>query len=99
MAGYRFAQSAEEDLADIVQFTLRTWGADQASSYVDGLEQLAASVAENPRIGKPCEDLAPGLRAFPYESHALYYLTGDDVITIIRVLHQSMNAASRFGEE
>ena len=97
MPGHRFAQSAEADLADIVQFTLHTWGAAKASVYIDGLDQLATSIADNPRIGKPCENLAPGLRAFPYESHTLYYLTDEETITIIRVLHQRMNAVLQFG--
>lgn len=96
MPKYRFARSAEEDLADIVDYTAITWGVAQANTYLDGLEQLAASVSGNPRIGKPCENLSPSLRAFPYESHVLYYLIDSDAITIVRVLHQSMNAELQF---
>ena len=99
MPGYRFAHSAERDLADIVQYTVRVWGTDQANAYIDGLERVAASVSHNPRIGKPCERLAPGLRAFPYESHTLYYLTDAAGITIVRVLHKGMNAPLQFNKE
>lgn len=99
MPGYRFAHSAEKDLADIVQYTIQAWGVAQANAYIDGLEQLAASVLHNPRIGKPCERLAQGLRAFPYESHTLYYLTDATGIIIVRVLHKGMNAALQFNKE
>ena len=98
MPSYSFAESAEDDLTNIVQFTLENWGPDQALAYIDGLEKLAASIADNPGMGNPCDKLEPGLRAFPYESHTLYYLTHDQAITVIRVLHQSMNAALHFGE-
>ncbi len=99
MTGYRFARSAEEDLADIVDYTIRAWGSKQAIAYIDGLEHVATSLASNPRIGKTCNELGAGLRAFPYQSHTLYYLTDADFITIIRVLHQSMNPELRFNEE
>jgi toxin ParE1/3/4 len=91
MPGYRFAWAAEEDLEGIVDYTLQRWGVDQASQYLDGLEQQAQSLAGNPKIGKSCDDLGTGLQFFPYQSHVLYYLEEPHGITIVRVLHESMN--------
>ncbi len=99
MPRYEFAESAEEDLREIVTFTLESWGARQATLYIDGLEDLALRIAERPKIGKACEKLSPGLRAMPYESHVLYYLSRKSKITIIRVLHKSMNPRLHFGPE
>lgn len=96
MPGYRFTENAEADLADILAFTVRSWGQEQAHAYLDGLEKQVAAVAVNPGIGRPCDHLAPGLQAFPYVSHTLYYLTDKADIIIVRVLHQSMNPTLQF---
>jgi toxin ParE1/3/4 len=88
-----YADKAEKDLADILQLTVSKWGADQANRYLDGLEQLTARLAEQPAMGSGCEDLAKGLRAFPYQSHVLYYLVEPRRLVIARVLHKLMNPA------
>jgi len=91
MPSYRFARAAEEDVDGIVDYTLEKWGVDQANQYIDGLEQRAKSLADNPKIGKTCNDLGTGLRCFPYQSHVLYYMEDPYGIIIARVLHESMN--------
>jgi len=91
MAKYKFSIAAEEDLESIVDYTLQNWGIDQANQYLDGLEQRAQSLADNPKTGTSCEDFGVGLRYFPYQSHALYYLKEQHGITIVRVLHESMS--------
>lgn len=96
MPTFKFADSAWVDLSDIVDYTVEHWDAAQAVVYIDGLETVGAAIAEAPSIGKACEDLQEGLRAFPYESHLLYYLEAEHGITIIRVLHKNMNTALRF---
>lgn len=96
MPTYEFSDAAEADLADIVDYTLRVWEGTQALKYVDGLENLAQSLAEAPTLGQPCFDLFAEMRAFPYQSHVLYYLEKPDGIIVARVLHKSMNANLHF---
>jgi len=91
MQSYNFALSAENDLADIVDYTIRKWGADQASKYIDGLEQQTQLLAENPILAKPVDQLFKGLRAFPYQRHTIYFVEVSHGITISRVLHKSMD--------
>lgn len=91
MPTYNFSKRSEADLEAIVRYTLDNWGAKQASSYIDGLEIRAQSLADGPNIGKSYGDLATGLRGFVYQSHVIYYLEAEHGITIVRVLHQRMN--------
>lgn len=93
MPAIEFTDEAESDLADIVQFTLSTWGVDQATRYIDGLDRLTSQLAEQPAMGTGCEDLAKGLSGFPYQSHVLYYLARPGRLTVVRVLHKRMNPA------
>lgn len=89
-AEYRFSDKAESDLAKIIDYTLKEWGAVQANEYINGLETLAQQLAENPAMGLPNIQCMPELFTFPYKSHTLYYLKKECGISIVRVLHQSM---------
>jgi toxin ParE1/3/4 len=92
MPGFRFSARAEHDLEGIVDFTLRRWGTSQASKYVDRLEELAGTLAHNPALGKPRDELHKGLQSFPYESHVLFYHKERSGIAIVRILHENMDA-------
>ena len=92
MPTYKFSEAANYDLAKIIDYTFQTWGADQTSLYIDGLEKLAQLIAEAPKLGKAREDIAEGLKAFPYQSHVLYYVEAAHGITVARVLHENMDS-------
>ena len=57
MPSYRFARAAQQDLRDIIAYTVKQWDKMQATKYVDGLENLAGQLAERPKLGKPRPDL------------------------------------------
>ena len=61
-------------------------------AYIDGLELMAKKLAAQPKIGKPRDDLARRLRAFPYQSHIIYFMEEQKGIVIVRVLHARMRA-------
>lgn len=90
MASYHFSDQAEQDLNDIIDYTLAEWGSAQTNKYIDGLEQRCQMLADNPNIGTDRNQLLEGLFSFPYESHVLFYKMQLDGITIIRVLHKHM---------
>jgi len=91
VANYKFAEKAERDLKDIIDYTLQQWGALQAHTYLDGLETRGQLLADNPDLGTKREAISEGLLSFPYESHILYYMRQPYGITIVRVLHQTMD--------
>lgn len=47
-------------------------------------------LAQHPLAGSDCSDLEPGLRRIRSQSHVIFYLHGDDVIDVVRVLHERM---------
>lgn len=96
MPVYKFTDRAEGDLASIIDYTLETWGAAQAVKYIDGLEELAANLAQTPDLGKAREDLHKGLIVFPYERHLLFYRKARHGITLVRMLHDSMDTPRYF---
>lgn len=95
MPVYKFTEKAESDLAAIIDYTVETWGEAQAVKYIDGLEELAATLAQTPDLGKAREDIHKGLIVFPYERHLLFYRKERNGITIVRILHDSMDTPRR----
>jgi len=85
-----YSDKAENDLAEIIDYTLNKWGAVQADEYINGLEALAQQLAERPAMGVSNILDNVELFAFPYKSHTLYYIKKDTGISMVRVLHQSM---------
>ena len=92
MPQIRFSRRAQADLEAINRHTIETWGREQATAYIDGLELMAKKLAAAPKIGKPRDDLARRLRAFPYQSHIIYFMEEQKGIVIVRVLHARMRA-------
>lgn len=88
---YKFSEKAERDLEDIIDYTFQQWGAAQTHTYLDGLVARGQLLAENPDLGTKREAISEELLSFPYESHILYYMKQSHGITIVRVLHQSMD--------
>ena len=99
MPSYNFTETAERDVEKIIDYTLETWGADQTGKYIDGLERQAQLLADTPKLAKPVDEFADGLRAFPYQSHVIYFIEAPHGITIARVLHENMNPALHLKQE
>ena len=93
MADHRLSSRAEADLAGIADYTIKTFGIEQARRYRDTLEVCFRTLAENPRLGRSAERLSPGLRRFEHRSHTVFYTEGAGSILIVRILHVGMDAS------
>jgi toxin ParE1/3/4 len=90
MARFRLSRLAEADLLDIANYTLQTWGQDQAIRYVDHLEACCRQLADNPEMGRACDHIRPGLRRTEHGRHVLFYRVEAKGILVSRILHQRM---------
>lgn len=91
MKNYHLSLEAENDLDEIWFFGLDKWGLRQADSYRDQLMKIIQSLSESPQWGKEQNFIAKGLRSYPSGSHRVFYMPSTHFITVIRVLHQSMD--------
>src|SRR6267143_494522 len=57
VAAFRFSRRAEADLLSIADYTLRRWGSAQAAGYLGELEVCCQMLADNPALGRFCEDV------------------------------------------
>jgi len=97
VAAFRFSRRAETDLLSIGDYTLRTWGKVQAARYINDLELCCQTLADNPALGRPCDDIRPGLRRLENGKHVIFYRQEREGILISRILHERM-LPDRHGE-
>ncbi len=84
--------AAQDDIADILLYTLQTWGKAQQDIYAEELDKGLALIVENPEIGRARPELYAGCRSFRIQQHIVYYAVLDDTIAIARVLHYRMDS-------
>ncbi len=96
MAKYRLSRRAAADVDEIADYSIKQFGIKQARRYRDGLETCFQTLAENPRLGRSAEQLAPSLRRFEHQSHIVFYIPEDWGVLIVRVLHEKMDVPRHF---
>jgi toxin ParE1/3/4 len=90
VARFRLSRRAAADFDDIAEFTRDRWGDSQASRYLGDLNDCFHRVAENPLLGRSCEDLCSGCWRIEQGSHVVFFRRDDDGVFIVRVLHERM---------
>lgn len=91
MPEYRLSRRAKTDLADIADYTIKSFGIKQARDYRDALKACFTMLAETPALGRSAEYVEPQLRRFEHKSHVIFYIPEPHGILIVRVLHNSMD--------
>jgi toxin ParE1/3/4 len=91
MSRYSLSPRAESDLEEIWDFTVRTWGEEQAEDYIRLLVRAIETVAESPRRGRPCNEVRRGYRRYLAGSHIIFFRKVKTGIDVIRILHGAMD--------
>jgi toxin ParE1/3/4 len=86
----RYSRLAQADLLSIGRYTLRTWGAEQTTRYVDDLQACCQMLGDNPMLGRTCDHIRPGLRRMERGQHVVLYRESAGGIRVSRILHQRM---------
>lgn len=90
MPAFRLSRRAEADLLSISDYTLHTWGKAQATLYLRELEDRCQTLADNPALGRACDDVRPGLHRLEHGKHVVFYRQERRGILVIRILHERM---------
>ena len=92
MGTFSLTHAAKNDLRGIARFTEERWGRVQRRYYLKGLDEAFVMLANSPKLGNACDQIEPGLRKYPFQSHVIFYdLLSNNQILVIRVLHKSMD--------
>ena len=96
---YVISEKANQDIEKIWLFTFENWSLEQADRYYNLILNEIEFIAENFESGKSAEYIKKGYRASRVKSHLIFYKkSSDNVVEIIRVLHQKMDIENRIDE-
>lgn len=85
------SEAAENDLADIFDFTRETWGLDQAEQYLGSFNDVFARIISKPRLGRQTEIDGFTYRRVRHRSHFIFYRIENGEVLVDRILHQRMD--------
>ena len=94
----KYSEKAERDIDEILEYTLETWGPEQAQKYLSGLKEKADKLVGFPSLGEETKFDVEGMRKLNYQSHEIYYLATNESITILRVVHSNRDAKKLFNK-
>ena len=95
MPPFKITNKAREDLIGIARYTETTWGRDQRMLYLKRLDSSFYALAENPALGRKCDEVKQDYYKYVEGSHIIFFRLGIDCdIEIIRILHRRMDVAS-----
>ncbi|MCA1805775.1 MAG: type II toxin-antitoxin system RelE/ParE family toxin [Xanthomonadaceae bacterium] len=89
---YTLSEAAASDIDHLLEKSITEFGAQQTEAYYQSLSQCLELLGDNPEMGNSAEDVRPGYRRFPHESHVIFYRVGAGNIHVVRILHKRMDA-------
>jgi toxin ParE1/3/4 len=89
----RLTPQARADLADIRNYTRRTWGNKQARTYLEHLGRHLDGIASDEVRPRSAGELAPGYLFSRSGSHFIFFTLSDRVCRVVRILHVRSDVA------
>ena len=96
MAFYLLSESAQQDIISIRDYTMKTWGKEQAGKYLTQLKQRLEWLAENPALGSRRDEIKEGYISFPEGRHVIFYRSAEGGIEVMGIVHQSEDIDTHF---
>lgn len=87
--GYKLSQLAQEHLTNIKRYTIETFSMEQWFIYKQTLITGFQMLADNPGLGKSCDEIYPNGFYFPVGSHVAYFTKEHHFIVVVAVLGQA----------
>ncbi len=90
-------RKAREDMLSIGRYTEEKWGKEQRNRYLSMLDKAFFTLTENPSLGRSCDAVKQGYRAYSIGKHVIFYQReAPETVKIVRILHESMNVEKHF---
>jgi toxin ParE1/3/4 len=73
MMAFVLTRKAREDLLSIGRYTENKWGKNQRNHYLTMLDRAFLTLAENPSLGRSCDAIKQGYKAYMFSPTILWY--------------------------
>lgn len=92
MARLVLRQEAINDLSDIWEYTSETWSENQADKYYQAIKSACIDLSNKPNMGKPYVEISSKILGYSINKHIIFYHeTSDEIIEVVRILHERMD--------
>ncbi len=95
---YVISKKAISDLEEIWLYTADKWSIEQADRYYNLIFDETAFICKSPKTGKQMEEIRKNYRAAKVKSHLIFYKVENDIVQIVRILHECMDIKSRLND-
>lgn len=97
---YKISLLASQDLENIWLYTFEEWSIEQADRYLNLIMDEIEYVAQKPESGLDFSSVRKNYYRTIIKSHLIFYRIDkkNDIIEIIRILHQRMDIENRLNE-
>lgn len=96
---YRISEKAISDLEKIWFYTFNKWSLEQADRYHNLIMNEIEYIVDNYELSRKMDHVRLGYRLSKVKSHLIFFKkTNDNIIEIIRILHQNMDIENRLKE-
>ncbi|WP_298652446.1 type II toxin-antitoxin system RelE/ParE family toxin [uncultured Proteiniphilum sp.] len=97
---FEISEKAFEDIENIWLYTVETWSVEQADRYYNLIFDEIEYIIRNPLSGKDFSRIRKNYRCSKVKSHLIFYKyrKSEEIVEIIRILHQSMDVEERLNE-
>ncbi|WP_415905838.1 type II toxin-antitoxin system RelE/ParE family toxin [Neptuniibacter sp. QD48_55] len=86
---YKLSNLAQSHLRKVKNYTVENFSELQWLNYKDTLLSGFQMLADNPGLGRSCDEIYPNGFYFPIGKHTAYFTKEDDCILVVAVLAQS----------
>ena len=96
---FRISGKALEDLENIWLYSYRKWSIEQADKYHRLIIDEIEFIVSHYELSRNADYIRDGYKVAKVKSHLIYFKkSNDDIIEIIRILHQKMDIENRINE-
>lgn len=95
MKSLHITPRATQDLIEIWDY-IADDSVENADRFLDELDETIRRLGQHPGMGRQREELAPGIRSFPYQRYVIFYTADSNSVVIVRVLHGARDVEGGF---
>lgn len=96
MLDVEILERARDDIFNIIEYGAGAHGEATTRVYIDKIGERINWLRTNSKLGPIHSELRSGVRSFRQGRHRIYYVSDAKMLTVIRVLHQSMDVHQHF---
>ena len=96
MENCKFTEEADKDISEIYEYTILNLGLNQAKKNIKDLYSKISMIVNENIQGRKVDIIKKGLRRVEVGSHIVFYQAENELVLIVRVLHNSIDISKHF---